>query len=369
MFFSGGTALRETACQLAARTELCAHIITPFDSGGSSAALRSTFHMPAVGDMRNRMLALASTTQPGIAELCTLLGYRLQESTPNALFAELVRLAKGRHLLLRQVPEPFQKIIQHHITAFAVQMPPEFPLAGASIGNLVIAAGYLGQGRKLCPAIEEFSRMVQARGMVLPVVEEPAHLAVRLATGQVLVGQHRFTGKGEQGEQKLTAPIEAMWLVASEEDPTPVLPAIGPQVQETITGARTICFPVGSFYSSVLANLLPRGVGQAVAAARCPKVYVPNLGTDPEQTGLTLRLQVERLLATLLADAPGARPQDMLTTLLVDAEHGDYAGGIPFGWLQEIGVQVVNTPLVTRQGVTRAHAVLLAGALLPMAGL
>lgn len=369
MFFSGGTALRETACQLAARTDLCAHIITPFDSGGSSAALRHAFHMPAVGDIRNRILALASTTQPGIAELCTLLGYRLQESTPNALFAELVRLANGRHPLLRQVPQPFQQSIQHHITAFAVQMPPEFPLAGASVGNLVIAAGYLGQGRKLWPVIEQFAHMVQARGTVLPVVEAPAHLAVRLATGQVLVGQHTFTGKGAQGEQKLTAPIEAMWLVASEEDPVPVFPAINPQVEETIAGARTICFPVGSFYSSILANLLPCGVGQAVAAARCPKVYVPNLGADPEQTGLTLRVQVERLLAALLADAPGARPQDVLTALVVDAEHGGYAGGIPFAWLQELGVQVVNTPLVTRPDATRAHAALLAGALLPMAGL
>ena len=369
MFFSGGTALRETACLLAARTDLCAHIITPFDSGGSSATLRRAFHMPAVGDIRNRILALASTALPGIAELCTVLGYRLQESTPNALFAELVRLAKGRHLLLRQVPQPFQQIIQHHITAFAVHMPPEFPLAGASIGNLVIAAGYLDRNRKLWPVIEQFTHMVQARGTVLPVVEDPAHLAVRLTTGEVLVGQHRFTGKGAQGEQKLTAPIEAMWLVASEDDPSPVFPAIGTQVEKTIVGARALCFPVGSFYSSVLANLLPRGVGQAVAAARCPKVYVPNLGTDPEQCGLTLRMQVERLLATLLADAPGARPQDALTAIVVDAEHGGYAGGIPYEWLQELGVQVVNTPLVTQPGATRAHAVLLAGALLHLANL
>ncbi|MFW5958104.1 MAG: GAK system CofD-like protein, partial [Desulfosalsimonas sp.] len=47
LFFSGGTALRELSAQLIGYTHNSIHIITPFDSGGSSAELRRVFHMPA----------------------------------------------------------------------------------------------------------------------------------------------------------------------------------------------------------------------------------------------------------------------------------------------------------------------------------
>ncbi|MGE4294032.1 MAG: 2-phospho-L-lactate transferase CofD family protein, partial [Desulfovibrio sp.] len=62
LFFSGGTALRDTSAELVRYTHNSVHIITPFDSGGSSAILRKAFDMPAVGDIRNRLMALADTS-------------------------------------------------------------------------------------------------------------------------------------------------------------------------------------------------------------------------------------------------------------------------------------------------------------------
>ena len=59
VFFTGGTALRDLSRQLIHYTHNSVHLVTPFDSGGSSAALRRSFAMPAVGDIRNRLLALA----------------------------------------------------------------------------------------------------------------------------------------------------------------------------------------------------------------------------------------------------------------------------------------------------------------------
>ena len=61
VFFTGGTALRDLSRQLTSYTHNSVHLITPFDSGGSSAALRRAFAMPAVGDIRNRLLALADS--------------------------------------------------------------------------------------------------------------------------------------------------------------------------------------------------------------------------------------------------------------------------------------------------------------------
>ena len=41
-----------------------------------------------------------------------------------------------------------------------------------------------------------------------------------------------------------------------------------------IAQAEPICFPIGSFYTSLVACLLPMEIGDAVAKAGCAKVYV-----------------------------------------------------------------------------------------------
>jgi hypothetical protein len=91
---------------------------------------------------------------------------------------------------------------------------------------------------------------------------------------------------------------------------------------------------------------------------------VPNLGVDPEQLGHDLKLQVERLLRPLLADAPDKKPSDMLGSILVDRERGAYPGGIPESWLRERGIAVRDLPLVREGKGPLADPRLLAAALL-----
>ncbi len=365
VFFSGGTALKETAHELTHHTHNTIHLITPFDSGGSSATLRRAFSMPAVGDVRSRIMALADDHVHGNPEIYTLFAYRLpKDDPPRALKAEMVRLARGKHPLLRQIPQPMCGIIQDHLTWFALHMPGDFPLAGANVGNLILTAGYLMHNRRMGPVIALFSRMVRARGMVRPVASAPAHLAVRLATGEVIVGQHRFTGKESAC---ITAPIEDIWLTASLESSAPARVAADARNARRIMNAECICYPVGSFYSSLVANLLPAGVGRAVADARCPKVFVPNLGQDPELMGHTLAMQVERLLRPLLADAPGSRPSDHLSLVLVDAENKHYPGGLPGNMLKDRGIRLKSVPLVSPRSAPLADAPLLTRALLDAA--
>lgn len=64
--------------------------------------------------------------------------------------------------------------------------------------------------------------------------------------------------------------------------------------------AEIICYPMGSFYSSIVANLLPGGVGTAVAANPCPKVFVPNTVPDAEQSGMSMSDAVGTLVRSLL---------------------------------------------------------------------
>lgn len=59
VFFSGGSALRPLSRVLKRYTHNSTHLITPFDSGGSSAEIRKAFHMLSIGDLRSRLVALA----------------------------------------------------------------------------------------------------------------------------------------------------------------------------------------------------------------------------------------------------------------------------------------------------------------------
>jgi len=360
LFFSGGTALRETARELAKANRNTIHLVTPFDSGGSSAALRQAFAMPAVGDARSRILALAESDSFGNPEIFTLFSYRLPEEPAKALKTELVRLVRGTHPLLRQIPDPANGIIREHLAWFALHMPADFPLAGASVGNLVLTAGYLRSNRRLNPVLALFSRLVRSRGLVRTIVEDHLHLAVRLASGEVLVGQHSFTGKNAPG---VSSPIAEIWLAEPGAGMVRATPAITPRIAKLIKSAACICYPVGSFYSSVVANLLPKGVGRAIAECSGPKIFTPNLGTDPELAGHSLQTQIERLLRPLLADAPGAKPSDFLSQIIVDRENGSYPGGLPEGALTAMGIRLVHAPLVVADKGPLAYPRALAAAI------
>ncbi len=54
LFFSGGSALNGLCKALKHYTHNSTHLVTPFDSGGSSAELRNAFNMPSIGDLRSR---------------------------------------------------------------------------------------------------------------------------------------------------------------------------------------------------------------------------------------------------------------------------------------------------------------------------
>ena len=342
LFFSGGTALAPVAAELSRHTRNAVHVITTFDSGGSSAELRRAFDMPAVGDIRARIMALADRSLEGNSETVELLGYRLpKDAGPEALHRELASLASGAHPLVAAIPEPMNEVVTQHLSAFRSLMPVDMELAGASIGNLILTSGYLSLDRQLEPVVRVFSGMVQARGFVMPVADSCAHLCVRLENGEVIVGQHRFTGKTATA---ITSPILDMWLSASLDDPSPVSVPIQPRLAHVIRTADLICYPVGSFFSSVMANLLPLGVSCAVREAACPKVVIPNLGTDPELFGLTVQDQVAYLLRF---GADGCPAGQALNWLLVDEDESRYPGGIPYEWLARLGIRVRKAHLVS----------------------
>ena len=252
-------------------------------------------------------------------------------------------LAGGEHVLINLIPEPKRTVIRSHFQQFLSVMPKSFGLRGASIGNIILTAGYLVNGKNLEPVLDAFSKLACVRGVVHPVANANLHLAAKLADGSVIVGQHMLTGKEAA---PLTSKIEHLWLTGSLGDQKSVATTIPATTHQHIAGADLICYPIGSFYSSVVANLLPRGVGKAVAANGCPKVFIPNPTHDPELIGHSVEEQVAKLQEYLIASgAPDAK--STLGFVIIDSDGGKYPGGLDKEAVEKRGVTVIDCPLVT----------------------
>ncbi len=345
LFFSGGSALRPLSRKLKEYTHNSVHLITPFDSGGSSAGLREAFDMLSIGDLRNRLVALADESSRGNPEIYRLFCYRMaKDGELGELRGELDAMISGQHELVAAVVQPMRQIIQTHLGFFRARAAQTFNLRGANIGNLLLTGGFLSQDRNIRSTLFLFSKLLEVRGIVMPTAESTAHLAAELSNGELVVGQHRLTGKEVA---PLTHAVRSLFLVDSLERAHRVTVEGDPQALKLVRKADVICYPMGSFYTSLLANLLPAGVGRAVAEAGCPKVYIPNMGHDPEQVGLSVDESVQTLLETLNRDFETEQhPSKFLSMVLVDTQRGEYKARVDRERIEALGVRVVDTQLV-----------------------
>ncbi len=141
-------------------------------------------------------------------------------------------------------------------------------LMGHSFGNLFLAAmtGITGNFDR---AIKESSRVLNIKGRVLPATLESVRLRATMQDGSEV--------RGETAISHSPVPIAHLSL-----EPERVQPL--PEVLEAIAQADAIVLGPGSLYTSILPNLLVRGVAEAVAAATCPKIYICNVMTQPGET-------------------------------------------------------------------------------------
>lgn len=347
LFLSGGTALRGLSRSLTDYTHCSIHLITPFDSGGSSAHLRRAFDMPSVGDLRNRLLALAPGASSSESAIHRALSHRLPlDARPEELHQLLRDAAAGDTELTSGLADDVGATLRQHLGYLVERLPADFDPRGANVGNLLLAASYLAHGRDLDSAIDEFAGLLHPRGTVCPTAAEDAQLVARLVDGTRVVGQHLLTGKEAP---PLSSPIEDLWLVASGGDAdTPADVPATDRARALLADADLICFPTGSFFSSLLANLLPTGIGRALVDNPCPKVYVPNTGVDPEQTGMSVRGCVDSVVRTIRHDAGDAVPiGQILDVVLLDQTAGHYAIPVEHEALAATGVEVRTTNLVS----------------------
>ncbi len=319
LFFSGGSALNGISRRLKYYTHNSCHLITPFDSGGSSQVLREAFDMPAVGDLRSRLMALADETELGQPDIFRLFTYRLsKEAKDRDLENEFASVLSGEHSLMRAVSQPMRNLILAQLRVFAQHKPDGFCLKGASLGNLILAGGYLANDRALEPVLFLMSKMVAVQGTVRSIVDRNLDLGARLSDGSSVLGQRQITGKEVA---PISSPIEDLFFVRNGEAVAGKDVKLPTRNRKHIEHADLICYPPGSLYTSVIANLLPHGTGRAIAEQGVPKVYLPSLGQDPECVGMDLSDQVAALLKTLRQDAGAACPaSDLISAVICDQD-------------------------------------------------
>jgi len=345
LFFSGGNALKQVSKYLIHYTHNSIHLITPFDSGGSSAVLRKAFNMIAVGDIRNRLMALADQLISGNPEVYNLFAYRFPtDADKQVLILTLNQMIAGEEELISHIKGPMQSLICNHLRFFYNAMPPDFDLRGANIGNLILVGGYLNNNCDIEPALFLFERLVEVRGIVKPIVKANLHLISHLQDGEIIVGQHNLTGKTCKS---ISSPVDKIFLSKSITDIEPETVEIENNIKNLISKADLIVYPMGSFFSSLLVNLLPVGVSQAIAKQDCLKVFIPNTYTDPEQYNLSFRDIISKLLYTLNPDCEFCNSQ-LLSFIIVDTKNVQYPYEIDLHYVQSLGIGVVDTILVTQ---------------------
>ncbi len=137
---------------------------------------------------------------------------------------------------------------------------------GHSGGNLMLF-GSEGVYQDYTTAIEQFSHLLKIRGRVLPIALTPSDLCAK-------THQNTNIRKETRIDEALQAGHEIKHLTL---DP-PVL--ANPQALNAMSKADAICIGPGSFYTSILPNLLPEGIKATLTKTRAPIMFIMNLLTE-----------------------------------------------------------------------------------------
>ena len=122
-------------------------------------------------------------------------------------------------------------------------------------------------------SIEKTKDILNITGKVLPVTLEKIKICAELEDGTVI-----------ENKDDIPDIVNSKISKISRVFITPYHSKPAPGVLEAIREADCICFAPGSLYTSIIPNLLIKGVAKEIKESKAFKVYVSNLMTEPGQT-------------------------------------------------------------------------------------
>ena len=246
----GGTGLSALLRGLKEHTSNLTAVVTVADDGGSSGVLRAELGIPAVGDIRNCVVALADS-EP-------LMGRLLQYRFP------------GIGPATKSEAEPDKPS-----AADAASMPVDGPFAAAetglgghAVGNLLLAALVQLEGGDFEQGVREMNRVLAVRGSVVPATGTVLTMHACLDDGTEVEGQTRIAH---------TTGIARVWVTPGDVRPTD-------DALRAIADADVIVLGPGSLFTSLLPTLVVPGIREAIAASGALVVFACNVATQPGET-------------------------------------------------------------------------------------
>lgn len=196
-------------------------IVSMADDGGSTGILREEFGTLPPGDIRRALIALSDSGKL----LCDLFNYRF---------------AKGG-------------------------------LKGHNFGNLLITALSEMEG-DFVKAVKAAGKILNIRGKVIPVTLAKTRLCAKMENDQIVVGETNIDIPKHNGRLK----IKKVFL----KPPCQATDAAG----RALLRADLIVIGPGDLYTSILPNLLVKGISRSIRESPAKKIYVCNLMTKFGET-------------------------------------------------------------------------------------
>src|SRR4051812_23254834 len=141
-------------------------------------------------------------------------------------------------------------------------------LEGHSFGNLFVAALTAVTG-DFAKAVELSSAILATRGQIVPSTTADVQLVAHMNDGSEVAGETNITASKQRIVELRMVP----------KDPQPL-----PETLEAIAQADLITIGPGSLFTSLIPNLLVKGIPEAIERSRAVKVFVCNLMTQANET-------------------------------------------------------------------------------------
>lgn len=202
---------------------------------------------------------------PQIAELCAVVTVSDDGGSSGRLRKELNMLPPGdvRNCIvaLSEDEALLSRLFQHRFAKGS-------GLEGHSFGNLFLAA-LTSLTKDFSEAVRLSSEILATRGRIFPATTSNVELEAKMQDGSRVRGETKITASKSR--------IEELFIVP--EDPEPL-----PQTLEAISRADLITMGPGSLFTSLIPNLLVRGISAAIRESSAIKVYVCNLMTQANES-------------------------------------------------------------------------------------
>ena len=141
-------------------------------------------------------------------------------------------------------------------------------LGGHSFGNLFLAALTDVTG-DFAEAVRLSSEVLASKGHIFPATVSDVRLVAELEDGREVHGETQITAARSKIRRLRLVPDECLPL---------------PAAMAAIQTADVITIGPGSLYTSIIPNLLVKGVPEAIAGSEATKIFVSNLMTQPGET-------------------------------------------------------------------------------------